>query len=492
MNITVINGSPKGNKHSVTMLHVAFLKKLFPEANFELYPVAQQIRKFENDKEYFDTTLDSISQADAIIWAVPVYFFVVPAQFKRFMELLFERKTEHVFKNKHVTSIITSARIFDYIAENYLHAVSEDLGMNYSNGFLFESAIDLDLLKKDIHISYKQWGEAFFDIVKRNQPVPKRFLPVIKSQPLYSLPKMENKSKISSNHKITIVTDHEKGSNLHNMVQVLENSIGYDITVFNINSHKVNPCIGCIKCFFGGKCIHKDDFKDLFFEKVISADVIIYAATIKDRFLSSGMKKFIDREIVNGWCDRFKNKKVGYLISGPLRDNENIFQCLQLYASHQLMDLLGIVSDEYENEDDITNLLTNLGKKIERSYNDGRIIPQSFFRKSFQMYTRDILWVFSATHPFDYNYYKKNKLFDFVTHSFKQRRMRWFYNLLFRIPPVMKFLLDIGSLCLLVPYKKFIKKNNLTSINSELSDFPITKEVYENGINDEAKVKVVS
>ncbi len=461
MKIVIINGSPKGNEDSVTMIHVRYFQKQFQDYNYVIFPVSRRIKSVENDIEYFNSIMAEIEKADAVIWAFPVYFFVVPGQFKRFVELIFERKKQNVFKNKYATSIITSARVFDYIAENYIHAISEDTGMSYVKGFLFETAIENDLLQKKHQKAFKQFGKSFFDTIAAKKIIYKRFISQTKRIQTYS-PKLTKKSNDEeAEQKIVIITDHKEGSNLHQMVKLLKNEIKNKITIIDIENCKINPCIGCIKCFFTGKCFQTDDFKNLFYDNVFGADVIIYAITIKDRFISSKMKMFIDREIIKGWCDLFKNKRIGFLISGPLRQNENIYHFLQVFASYQSMELLGVISDENDDENQTTQLIVDFAKKIEDSFTNDRIIHENFFRKAFQTLTRDILYVFAASHPVDYKYYKKNKLFDFANKNFGYRLKRFFFNSIFSIPKTINILIKIGSLCLLVPYKQFIKKNDL-------------------------------
>ena len=48
MKITVLNGSPKGPL-SITLQYVYFLQKAFPQHEFGVYHVAQQIKKLARD-----------------------------------------------------------------------------------------------------------------------------------------------------------------------------------------------------------------------------------------------------------------------------------------------------------------------------------------------------------------------------------------------------------------------------------------------------------
>ena len=45
MKITVLNGSPKGEL-SVTMQYVAYLAKLYPQHEFNIYHIAQRLKRW--------------------------------------------------------------------------------------------------------------------------------------------------------------------------------------------------------------------------------------------------------------------------------------------------------------------------------------------------------------------------------------------------------------------------------------------------------------
>ena len=90
MKITVLNGSPKGDM-SVTLQSVHFIRKTFPAHEFQICNISSKIRIIESNKDGFLKVVEGIGSSDAVLWAFPLYFFLVPAQYKRFVELVFER-----------------------------------------------------------------------------------------------------------------------------------------------------------------------------------------------------------------------------------------------------------------------------------------------------------------------------------------------------------------------------------------------------------------
>ena len=90
MKIVVLNGSPKGVL-SITLQYVRFLEKKYPQHAFQVFNMAHDIRKIESDETLFGAIIDAIKEADGVLWAFPLYYFLVSAQYKRFVELIWER-----------------------------------------------------------------------------------------------------------------------------------------------------------------------------------------------------------------------------------------------------------------------------------------------------------------------------------------------------------------------------------------------------------------
>src|SRR3990170_4964559 len=130
MNILVLNGSPKGEL-SVTLQYVAYLQKKFAKHTFKIEHIAQRIKRLERDKAAFDAILADVRAADLVLWATPVYYFLVPGQVKRFIELVNERGAVEAFAGRFAAVITTSIHFFDHIAHNYLTGICEDWGMHF-------------------------------------------------------------------------------------------------------------------------------------------------------------------------------------------------------------------------------------------------------------------------------------------------------------------------------------------------------------------------
>lgn len=69
---------------------------------------------------------------------------------------------------------------------------------------------------------------------------------------------------------------------------------GNRVDFISLKGKKINYCIGCFKCFEDGECAIKDDVQDIE-EKVLNADVVVWASPIYYFEMAGQMKTLIDR-----------------------------------------------------------------------------------------------------------------------------------------------------------------------------------------------------
>ena len=119
MKITVLNGSPKGIT-SVTMQYVQYIQKMFPQHELDIVHIAQRIKKIERDEQAFQEIIEKVRSSDGILWAFPLYILHVHGNYKRFIEMLWERDAISAFEGKHAATLSTSIHFFDHTAQNKL------------------------------------------------------------------------------------------------------------------------------------------------------------------------------------------------------------------------------------------------------------------------------------------------------------------------------------------------------------------------------------
>jgi len=173
MKITVLNGSPKGMT-SVTMQYVHYIQKEFPQHEIKILNISQRIKKIESDERTFQEILDEVQSSDGVLWASPVYYFLVPSNYKRFIELIFERNVESVFADRYTACLTTSIHFFDHTAHNYIHAICDDLKMKFAGSF---SADMGDLHQAEERERLGLFAGNIFEIIENKIPTSKRYMP---------------------------------------------------------------------------------------------------------------------------------------------------------------------------------------------------------------------------------------------------------------------------------------------------------------------------
>jgi multimeric flavodoxin WrbA len=245
MKITVLNGSPKGNL-SGTLQYVNFMQKKFPGHELRVHHISQRINKIEKDASAFQEIMQDIKTSDGVLWALPVYIFLVPSQYKRFIELLSERKVKNVFRNKYTAVITTSIHFFDHTANEYMHAICDDLSMKYAGFF---SADMHDLLKEEERKKLLLFAESFFEAIVDKAPAAPYFKPLSNRNFDYVPGPPESKVNQGDNRILLLTDSGDSQTNLGKMIRRFKESFTADIRVIDLNDIDIKGgCLGCIVC----------------------------------------------------------------------------------------------------------------------------------------------------------------------------------------------------------------------------------------------------
>ena len=397
------------------------------------------MKKIESDERAFQEIIDDVCSSDGVLWASPVYYFLVPANYKRFIELIFERNAEGVFADKYTACLTTSIHFFDHTAHNYIHAVCDDLNMNYVGSY---SADMGDLRKAAERERLGLFAGKFFEAIENKAPTPKSYVPVARRDFDY-LPGETRDTVDASGKKVVVVTDSQDHQlNLVRMVERFKASFSGEIEVINLRELDIKgSCLGCIQCGYDNQCVYKDkdEYMDFYNTKLKTADILIFAGAIQDRYLSSRWKMFFDRSFFNGHAPSLIGKQMGFIISGPLSQNPNLRQILETWIEIQNANLAGIVTDEYGDSDQIDSLLQELGRNLVQFADSGYIGTPTFLGVGGRKLFRDEIWG-RLRFPFraDYLLYKKLGAFDFPQKNYKVRILGAIMSLLSKLPGFRK------------------------------------------------------
>ncbi len=457
MKIVVLHGSPKGEV-SVTMQYVRYLQQEFPQHEFVSFPVAQRIKLLEKDPDLFEEIIDQVRRADGIIWSFPLYVMTVCSQYQRFMELIHERYSEDAFAGKYCVSLSTSIHFYDHTAHNYIRAIAEDMGMIFVSCF---SAEMQDLLKEEKRSELVSFGEMFFRAIEEKRSFPRAFDPVRSSAFIYEPTPSQEKISLRGKKAVILHDIKEGDNNLENMIHYLTNSIEGDIEVCNLNEVDIRGgCLGCCKCGYDNTCAWegKDSFVDLYNNILMKADILFFAGTLRQRYFSSRWKIFYDRSFFKTHQPWFKGQQLGYLISGPLRQNENLREIILAYSEVFEAKLAGIVTDECNTSEELDLLISDLADRTVTDSVKGSRAPKTFRGVGGMKVFRDAMWgklrfVFQA----DHRYYKKHGVYDFPQYDWKVRVLNTFVTPLVHIPAVRKIIFTDISHHMIRPYQKLFK-----------------------------------
>ncbi|HPK53298.1 MAG TPA: NAD(P)H-dependent oxidoreductase, partial [Smithellaceae bacterium] len=270
MKIAVLNGSPKG-RASVTMQYINFLQLKNKNVDFLIFDVAQKIKELEVDEKAFGGIIREISTADAVIWAFPLYFFLVSSQYKRFIELVFARNAAFAFRGKTAAVLSTSINFFDHTAHNYMNAVCDDLQMKYAGSY---SAEMNNLLKAGERRRLQLFGELFLRAIQDGSPAIRNNRPLAASPIDYQaqelMPVQAQGVKI-----LIVVDDINKNTNLRRMVENLQKTFSPAAQLVQLIDIDIKGgCIGCLQCGMDNRCVYEgqDGFVDFFNSRIKSAD----------------------------------------------------------------------------------------------------------------------------------------------------------------------------------------------------------------------------
>ncbi len=438
MKIIVLNGSPKGDL-SVTLQYVHFIQKKFPQHELKIFNVAQQIRGMEREEKTFREVMEEIKSSEGVLWAFPLYYILVPSQYKRFIELIWERGAVDVFKNKYTAVLSTSIHFFDHTAHNYMNAICDDLDMKNLGSF---SAGMHDLLSRKGRERWTLFASEFFDGIQNYVPTSKRFSPVHFRAFDYVQGPVGHKIT-TQGKKVLILSDQKDAhTNLSKMIERFRNSFVDEVKAINLHQVDIKGgCLGCLQCGYDYQCSYgnQDEYVQFYKDQVKNADIFILAGTIQDRYLSSRWKMFFDRSFFHTHTPSLTGKQVGFILSGPLRQIPNLRQILEAYTEWQQANLVDIITDEDEDSKVLDARLQHLAERVIHLAEKNYIKPKTFLGVGGMKIFRDDVWG-KLRFPFqaDHQFYKKHHLYDFPHRKYKTRVINSILILLTKIPSMRK------------------------------------------------------
>jgi len=263
-----------------------------------------------------------------------------------------------------------------------------------------------------------QFADHIFGFAESRSPVERIFPVMLKPERSYKPSDVVTARAVSGSLKTIVVTDYtDENGSVKGMVSRFRDSVTGDVKVINLNDLKINGgCLGCCECGLDYRCIYtgKDEFIDFYNREIKTADMVVFAGALKDRYLSAKFKEVFDRGFFNTHTPTLVGKQVAFMISGSLSESMFVRDIFHAYTEWQRANLAGIVTDESGNDELIDDLISGLAANMIKFAGSKFVKPATFLGVGGMKVFRDDIWgrlrfVFQADHDF----YQKNGYYDF-------------------------------------------------------------------------------
>ncbi|MCH4887628.1 hypothetical protein EZV73_08590 [Acidaminobacter sp. JC074] len=420
MKIIVLNGSPKGNQ-SVTHQHILFLEKHFKNAEFKHVHIGKRLKTMKD--EVLDQVLEDMISSDLIVWTYPVYTFCVPYQLMAFINRLSKHKDVCLLKGKHTTQFSTSKHFYDVTASDYIREICHMFEMNYLSGMMADME---EMLTEKGRYHMISFFDQVTDQVEKHllYPLPREHRISLYDFDYKPVPEPEPKS----GNILIVYNGQAYSETIRQMILAFENLCEYEVHRLDTsNIHIQGPCMGCLDCTFTGHCIYRDGFEKIYREKIMKADVLVYASDIENHYMNEDFKLMDDRAFFNGHRVNLESKAVTYLLNGGLTYERNLKTLIEARASVGHMVYIEPVTTEYE---DILGQIKRLVYDVSYFMEKRPYAKASFYESGGMKIFRDLVYEMRALMHEDHAYYKKNNLYDYpkpdyIKNFFLMQSFKW-------------------------------------------------------------------
>ena len=103
---------------------------------------------------------------------------------------------------------------------------------------------------------------------------------------------------------------------------------GNKVEKINLNDKHINFCHGCGVCNNTHKCVQKDDMEEIL-NKMVEADVIVFATPVYFYSMNGQMKTFIDRCVPR--YTEISNKEFYFIIAAADTSKQNMQRVLEAF-----------------------------------------------------------------------------------------------------------------------------------------------------------------
>lgn len=416
-------GSPRGKKSA--SLSTALYMSRFLDYDYEFVDVAKA-RLSSNPTEaeaIFLKIVEKMKNADAIIWTFGAWVLFVPVQMQYLFDKLFTQEG-YDFTGKIAASVMTSARALDdYILER-VRFVSEQLGFGYigdvsAEGNPFFGYVDEEETEDSCRVLAGKINRALADgyvPAKESAYLDRAYLsPLCRGKGF----EVNGPEAEKDGDKTILVITGNRISEDPAGASIVESINRYSrnkVELIELKDHKVGPCIGCYLCDFRveGICVRKDEYEEIK-RRMHEIDGIVYIGGCASGMVDCHLKAFLDRSwgIAHRPSLRGRYGLVVATGGGPLGKNAAWY--LGNVLNKTGTKCIATLTDGNSNDPNFASTIHRAVEDLDRAMEGKWLIADRFTTRGITWTFRDLVAKSGMILRADYDFHKKNKMFDYLS-----------------------------------------------------------------------------
>ena len=416
-------GSPRGKKSA--SLSTALYMSRFLDYDYEFIDVAKA-RLSSNPTEAdpaFLKIVEKMKGADAVIWTFGAWVLFVPVQMQYLFDRLFTQQG-YDFTGKIAASVMTSARALDDYILDRVRFVSEQLGFGYigdisAEGNPFFGYVDEEETEGSCRVLAGKINRALEDgyvPAKESAYLDRAYLSPLSRGKGFDVNGPE--AEKDGNKTILVITGNRTSEDQASasIVGSIRRYSRNKVELIELEDHRVAPCIGCYLCDFKvqGICALKDEYEEIK-RRMHEVDGIVYIGNCSSGMVDSRLKAFLDRSW--GMAHRPSLKgKYGFATAtggGPLGKNAAWY--LGSVLDKTGAKCIAALTDGDSNDANFANTVRRTVEDLDRAMEEKWQIANRFTTRGTAWTFRDLVARNGMILRADYDFHKKNKMFDYAS-----------------------------------------------------------------------------
>jgi len=421
--ILFLCGSPRGKKSA--SLSTALYMSQFLDYDYEFVDVAKA-RLSSDPREAgpaFLKIVEKMKGADAIIWTFGAWVLFVPVQMQYLFDKLFTQQG-YDFTGRIAASVMTSARVHDDYILDRVRFVSEQLGFGYigdisAEGNPFFGYVDEEETEDSCRVLARKINRALEDghvPAKESAHLDRAYL-----SPLFRGKGFEvngPEAEKDGDKTILVITgnrisEDQAGASI---VESIRRYSRNKVELIELEDHKVGPCIGCYLCDFRveGICVVRDEYEEIK-RRMHEVDGIVYIGSCASGMVDCHLKAFLDRSWGIAHRPSLKGK-YGFAIAtggGPLGKNAAWY--LGAVLDKTGAKCIAALTDGDSNDPNFADTVRQTVEDLDRAMEEKWQIANRFATRCATWTFRDLVAKNGMILRADYDFHKKNKMFDYAS-----------------------------------------------------------------------------